>query len=321
VSAVASHGFAGRLQSMFLEPEPPLAAFEIRAGSVGIVRLGREGRSLALRAAASLELPEGCLRLSVSEANVQAPQAFQDTLASLSERAGIRDGGRVGLVLPDPVARVALVPASELRARRRGDLEEMIRFRLRRSVPFDIKESQVAHVQLPAAAGREALALVGAVALPVLESYEAPLRAIGFEPGLVELSGLALLRASAGDARGDELLVNWDHGYVSLFLTRDGQPLLLRTLTGEPASQAADVSREIASTVLYHRERLGGTLLAGARVRCAVLPLAAMTALVSEAAGIAPAAVTAWGAGTWDGDASIHQALAGAAACVLGRAA
>jgi len=317
-----THGFARRLRAALLEPETPLAAFEIRSSSVGVVRLGREGRGLTLRAAASLELPEGCLALSVSEPNVKSPQAFQDTLASLAERVGLGEGERVGLVLPDPVARVALVPRSELRALRRGDLDELIRFRLRRLVPFDIKESQVAHVELPPGPGRETQSLVGAIALAVLEPYEAPLRALGFEPGLVELSGLTLLRSSGLEAGGDELLVNWDHGYVSLFLTRDGQPLLLRTLTGEPASRPADVAREIASTVLYHRERLDGTPLTGARVRSGVLPLASATLLVAEAAGVEATAVAAWGVPGWDdADAALRQALAGAAACVLGRAA
>lgn len=318
----AASALARRLRAALLEPETPLAAFEIRAGSVGVVRLGRESGGLALRAAASLELPEGCLTLSVSEANVRSPHAFQDVLASLAERVGLGEGGRVGLVLPDPVARVALVPAAELRTRRRGDLDELIRFRLRRSVPFDVKESQVAHVELAGGPGREAQSLVGAVALAVLESYEAPLRALGFEPGLVELSGLALLRASGLPARGDALLVNWDEGYVSLFLSRDGEPLLLRTLTGEPASRPGDVAREIASTVVYFRERLGGTQLAGVRVRSGVVPLAGAAPIVAEAAGVEPAAVAAWGAHGWeDADASVRQALAGAAACVLGRAA
>jgi type IV pilus assembly protein PilM len=322
VSASAARGLVGRLRAALLEPEAPLSAFEVRTGSVGVVRLGREGGGVALRAAASLELPEGCLALSVSEANVKSPEAFQAAIASLAERVGLAEGGRVGLVLPDPVARVSLVPAAELRARRRGDLDDLIRFRLRRSVPFDIKESRVAHVEFPAGPGGEARSLVGAIALAVLDSYEAPLRALGLEPGLVELSGLALLRAAGPPAAGDELLVNWDAGYVSLLLTRDGRPLLLRTLTGEPASRAADVAREIANTVLYYRERLAGSALAGVRIRSGVRPLAETAPLVAEAAGVGPAAVAAWGVPGWDGaEAALRETLAGAAACVLGRTA
>jgi type IV pilus assembly protein PilM len=306
VTSAAPADLAVRLRSVFLEPEAPLAAFEVRKGSAGLVRLGREGRGRVLRAAASLELPEGSLALSVSEPNVKAPEAFRATLASLAERAGLREGGRVGLVLPDPVARVSLVPSAELRARRRTDAEEMIRFRLRRSVPFDIRDSRVARLDLPSAPGREAQALVGAIARSVLDSYEAPLRELG---------------ACAAQARGDELLVNWDHGYLSLFLTRDGQPLLLRTLSGDPADQPSEVAREIASTVLYHRERLAGEPLSGARLRSGARPLAEARAVVAEALGVVPEAVAGWALEGWDGDPAMSQALAGAAAAVLGSAA
>ncbi len=183
-----------------------------------------------------------------------------------------------------------------------------------------------ARLDLPSAPGREAQALVGAIARSVLDSYEAPLRELGFEPGLVELSGLALLRACAAQARGDELLVNWDHGYLSLFLTRDGQPLLLRTLSGDPADQPSEVAREIASTVLYHRERLAGEPLSGARLRSGARPLAEARAVVAEALGVVPEAVAGWAVEGWavegwDGDPAMSQALAGAAAAVLGSAA
>jgi hypothetical protein len=74
--------------------------------------------------------------------------------------------------------------------------------------------------------------------------------------------------------------------------------------------------------VVYYRERLGGTELAGVRFRSGVLPLPGAAPIVAEAAGVEPAAVAPWGAAGWDDmDATLRQALAGAAACVLGRAA
>ncbi|HKC12782.1 MAG TPA: hypothetical protein VKI41_12190, partial [Vicinamibacteria bacterium] len=78
---------------------------------------------------------------------------------------------------------------------------------------------------------------MAAVFGPVLEGYEAALEALGFHPGLVETACLALSgRAIGAGSSGDRLLVNWDHGYVSLVLSRAGWPILLRTLTGDFAA-------------------------------------------------------------------------------------
>jgi hypothetical protein len=238
------------------------------------------------------------------------------------ERAGVLDGGRIGLVLPDPLARVALYPASELKARRRAEVEELIRFRLRKAVPFDIREASVAWLDLGSLRGGEAMVLVAAIFRPVLEGYERLCEAAGLEPGLVELCGLALLRAAASrQAAGDHLLANWDEDYVSLILTRDGAPLLMRTLAGDVAASPEHVVREVANTALYHRERLGGAGLDGALVRCAAWPPEDTTRLLQEALGFAPEILDPWAPlGGADGG-PMGQAVAGAAACVSVQAA
>ena len=91
--------------------------------------------------------------------------------------------------------------------------------------------------------------------------------------GLVELSGLALLNAAFGALPpADRLLINWDEDYVTLLLARGEWPIVVRTLTGAPAAEPAEVAREVAHTVMYYRERLGGTDLQQAVLRCTVMP-------------------------------------------------
>src|SRR5262249_50726509 len=112
-------------------------------------------------------------------------------------------------------ARVALVPAAEVQAKGKAALDEVMRFKLRKSVPFEIRESRIA-----AATSRHADSVVAVVIFqPVLEGYERACVSLGLQPGLVELAGFALLRAAvppaevAGAAGEDRLLVNWDEGY------------------------------------------------------------------------------------------------------------
>jgi hypothetical protein len=297
------------------EAPHPLTVVEVRARAIGVVRLAREGRRFALAAAASLELPEGALRLSMTESNLADPAAFTQVLRSVLEKTGALAAGRVGLVLPDPVARMALVPASEVTGKTRAANEEMLRFRLRKSVPFDIREARLAFAS-PGTRSEDPV-LVAAIFKPVLEAYEAACRTAGVHAGLVELSGLALLDAAFGaQPPADRLLVNWDDGYVTLLLARGEWPIVVRTLTGAPAAEPREVAREVAHTVLYYRERLGGTHLAQAVLRCTVLPPAEAAALLEPSVGFAPEILEPWEALREAGLRDAGQSLAAAAACL-----
>ncbi len=276
------------LEQRFVEPERPAVAIEVRAGSIGVVRVTGQGGQIALGAAALVELPPGVVTLSMTETNVKDVPTFTRTLGSALEKAGVLGTTRAALVLPDPVARLALFPSAEVTAKKRPQVEELIRFKARKSVPFDIREARLAYV--PGTAAGSDQTLVAAIARPVLEGYEAACRAVGLEPGLVELTGAALLTAAFdGLPTADRLLINWDDGYVSLLLARGGWPLLARTIVGPPAASATEVSREVSNTVLYYRERLGGTGLAATVLRSAFLPAAEAAALLAGPLGETPA--------------------------------
>jgi Tfp pilus assembly PilM family ATPase len=294
-----------------------MTAVEVRSRSIGVVRLAREGRRLSLAAAASLDLPEGAVRLSMTQPNVADATAFRETLRAALERAGALHVGRVALVLPDPVARLALLPGSEVAAKRRKQSEELIRFRLRKALPFDVRDARVAF----AGGGTRAAdsVLVAAIYRPVLEGYEGACRAEGLHPGVVELSGLALLNAAFGSRPpADRLLVNWDDGYVTLLLARGEWPILVRTLVGEAAASSDEVAREVGNTLLYYRERLGGTALAQAVVRSAMLPADEVLSLLEGPLGMKPELVEPWPAVRAGDMGRAGQTLAGAAACVVG---
>lgn len=307
----------GWLRRHLLAPARPIAAIEVRSRSIGVVRLARDGRRPSLGAAASLDLPEGAVRISMTQPNVADAGAFRDTLRSVLERAGALHVGRVALVLPDPVARLALLPASEVAAKRRKQSEELIRFRLRKAVPFDVRDARVAFADARTRAADAVL--VAAVYRPVIEGYEEACRAVGLHPGLVELSGLALLNAAFGSRPpADRLLVNWDDDYVTLLLARGEWPVLVRTLAGETAASPDEVAREVGNTILYYRERLGGSVLAQAVVRSASLPADEAIRRLEGPLGIMPEILEPWPA-LRAGDVNrVGQSLAGAAACLVG---
>ena len=306
--------FGGWLRRQFVQPEPVFAAVEVRSDSLGVLRLSREGGALTVAAATSVKLPEGCLKLSMTEPNLEAPEVFRERLRSALERAGVGPG-RAALVLPDPLVRLTLLPPGEALPRGRAQRDELLRFKLRKSVPFEIREAHVACLQDRAGVGGT---VVGAIFTPVLQGYEEVCRSLGLEPGLVQVSALALLSAAPEADDRDWLLVNWERGYVTLALVRRGWPMLVRTLTGASTLDPGEVSREVATTLLYHRERLGGTALGRVLLRSGAHPAAEVMGSLAETLGFPPTLYDAWGQLQHGELGPAGQALAGAAACLLG---
>lgn len=279
------------LRRGLLEPDYPLLAVEVRPQAVAVALLAHERGGLALRAAASQDLPAGCLQPGLAQDNVLQPQAFQAALAAALERAGARDAKRCCLVLPDPAGRLALLPADELRGKRAAEVEQLARFRLRKALPFDVREARLAigprgaGAQVPAALMRQS----------VLEQYERLLADAGLAAGLVELAGWVCLAAAArGRPSGDRLVVNWDAGYVTLAVSRGGQPLVARTLSDAAVEDLEAVQREVHATSLYYRDRLGGPGLSGVTVRCPALPAGEAEALLGGWLSLPVEALDPW---------------------------
>ena len=102
-----------------------------------------------------------------------------------------RKRGRAVLILPDFCARVAVL---EFDAFPTDPKEQMslVRFRMKRSVPFDVESAAVSfHPQGVEGKGDEVV--VVAAALEIIARYEAPFRAAGLHPGIVTTSAIAMV--------------------------------------------------------------------------------------------------------------------------------
>jgi hypothetical protein len=304
------------LSRALVEPPLPLVAVEVRPDAVGAVRLARDGRRLSLASAATAELPEGTLEVSLTRPNVRNAASFESALGTVLERTGALSAGAVSLVLPDPAVRLTLLPASEARGSRK-ELAEVIRFRLHKALPpgFDVRGARLAF------RARGAQLLVALASDEVVRGYEEAVVGLGLRVGLVEPAGLALASLGLDAARdgGDRLLVNWDRGYVSFFLWRGLEPLLLRTLPREDGREA--VARQLAQTLRFHRDQLGERPLEEVALRVAAVSPEEGKDAIASVVGIEPRLVRPWEGLGIDEDGPAAQAVAAAAACVMRRAA
>src|SRR5689334_11936017 len=200
----------------------PKLACEIAADRVFAGRVA--DKAGALEAYAGRELTLGSVVPDLIENNLrqrsEVAQRIRDVLSAVGTR-----GHDVVAVLPDAAVRVALVDFDALPANRQ-EAEGIVRFRLKKSLPFEVEKAKVSY---HAQTSGEGVRVVAAVALnSVIEDYEAAFQEAGYSPGVVLPSMLAAL--GAADAGRPTLVVKVDARTTSIAILDNQQILLLRTL-------------------------------------------------------------------------------------------
>jgi type IV pilus assembly protein PilM len=232
----------------------PPAAVEITSeGVLAAARRTGSGTGEAL-AYAFAALPAGSVVPGIEEANLRAPEAVASAIRSaLDELAPSHRA--VTLVLPDASVRVFVLDFDSLPAKADEALP-VLRFRLRKMVPFDVEHGGVSY-QILTQNNAECKVLTAVLPGPVLTEYEAAVRAAGYEPGAVLPSSLAAIE-TAGQMEA-VLAVNLN-GTGMTTLIANGQDLLLyRTLDLPPAPMArvSEIQRGIAVAAAYFEDKLG----------------------------------------------------------------
>jgi len=174
--------------------------------------------------------------------------------AALGTVQGRIDGARrAAVVLPTGWVRTQLFHFSEL-PRRQSELDQVVRWRLKKLLPVLPSELRVSAMPQRAVDGqRPLLCMVGVER--AFTNLEASFSAVGVEPGLITPRLFAL---ASGFDGGRQLVVQQEQGYLSLLLTVDDVPRLVRTkpLAGGAGVDSA-VLRELQLAHRFVRKDLG----------------------------------------------------------------
>jgi Tfp pilus assembly PilM family ATPase len=229
----------------------PDVALEVASDRVAAARL-TAGRDIAAHVVEPL--PAGALTPTLVGRNVQDRATVAGVVARVLDALG--RPRRVGLLVPDPIARVSLVRLEKVPDR--GDeLDQLVRWHVRKAVPFAPEETQVAWAPASASADGQEF-VVTAARRSVLEEYEGLCTAAGAHPGIVDLSTFNLVNAlltARTPPTSDWLLVNLAQDYVSLALLRDGDLLFFRSRALDGTGAVPDL---VHQTAMYYEDRLGG---------------------------------------------------------------
>lgn len=234
--------FVDSLKAIFQDP-PPEYAFGISASGIAM------SRTRPPAAVQFAELPAGALIPSPVKENIADLPAFSAAIGRLVPAQGGRR--TAALILPDNAMRLAVLEFESL-PEKQEDRMALVRFRLRKTVPFDI---DAAAVSFHAQAG---LKVVVAVApAEVVAQYEAAFRAHGLQPGLVTPAALALLELLP--ATGSYLVAHRNSGALSALVVGNGVLTLARSLelsqdSGDPIDE---IVSDLYATRVYVEDQAG----------------------------------------------------------------
>jgi type IV pilus assembly protein PilM len=246
------------LFASWLASSPPDAAIEIAPESVSLAVLGSRGlggSDPVVQAFAVAPLPPGAVTPSLSAVNIVDRAAVAQALRTACERAGQRPR-RAALVIPDPAARVSLVRFDQVPARRE-DLEQLIRWQMKKSSPFPIEDACLTHSP-GAVSGTGGEFVVVAARRETIREYESVCDEAGIYAGLVDLSTMSVVNlylASDKPPAGDWLVVHMRPDYTSIAIMRGDDLIFFRNRVDGEAEALPDV---IHQTTMYYQDRLAG---------------------------------------------------------------
>ena len=244
-----SGGIGNRLRRWWEAAGEAALVCEIAADYVSALRCGERG----VEAWAVESLPEGSVQPGSLSENIPNVNAVADVLGRVVRAVG---NGRhhCALLVPDLVARVALLEFESL-PDKPEEADALVRFRLGRDLPFDLKQATLSFQRQPGRGSTQEVVAVVAVR-SLLRPYEECVERLGLKPGWVTLSTLAA--ADYVDNGSPQLLVKRDLGSLGLVIAHEGRTRFFRSLPLSPAERPGVVEplfEKIYPALVYFQDQ------------------------------------------------------------------
>lgn len=237
-----------RVLGRLLQDPPPAFAFELSEAGIAAAQDGNPPRLLfeALR-------PD-VLSISPVRDNVLLPDVLAERVRALAPARDPRKQRSAVLILPDNSVRLFVLDFESFPSGREDQMN-LLRSRLRRSVPFDVEASVLSyHTQAAPGGSKKVLVTVAVAPLEIIARYEAPFRAAGFTPGLVTTSILAALEL-ADSKPGVSIVAKLSGRTLSLAVVEGKVVRLLRCIEVEDES-GSESAGHLYPTMAYVEDQL-----------------------------------------------------------------
>jgi type IV pilus assembly protein PilM len=236
---------ANLLPVNLLKDPPPTHVFELSEEGIAFAPISGHSR------AEFSAFEPGVLLVSPLHENIQQPHVLLDHLRSLVP-GSVHRKRRAAVILPDYCARIAVLDFDTFPSDP-GEQQALVRFRLKKSVPFDVDTAVVSYVEQPHSDGARVEILAAVISSEIVQQYEAPFRAAGFHPGLVTTSSIAALNLL--DMDGITLLVKLSGRILSVLVLKDYAVKLARCIEMDEAG-VLDIESVLHPTIAYIEDEL-----------------------------------------------------------------
>jgi len=259
---------------------------EINPSGVAFALLGGTAVAPRLERVASASFAAGTVRCSLREPNIHDTQAFIDRFQG-AHNLLLHRSKRLSLTLPDSVGRVTLLDM-EGRFKNREEGLDMIRWKLKKNVPFETADTHLDYQVLSIRENGEMALLVAMVSRAVIGQYEEVLTAAGFAPARIDFNSFNLYRVF--DPRltllEDSIFVFYYNNSLGIMAYYNGVPEFMRVkeLSGIHAVDDR-VFMEINNSLLVYRERFSGRHTANVFCMAPSHVASTFCGMVAESAG------------------------------------
>lgn len=198
----------------------------------------------------SRELPAGTVAPGLTPPNIINPEALRTAIRGALEAVSgsARD---VIVVVPDAAIRVLLLDFESLPSKPQ-EIDPVIRFRLKKSLPFDVEQAVVSY-EIKRDPG---LVRVVAAVSPktIIDEYEAAFRDTGYMPGVVLPSSLAALGSL--ESENPTLMLKVDPNNIIIAAAQKQELRLVRTLENPHGLNvsAAELAEGVLPSIVFFED-------------------------------------------------------------------
>ena len=262
---------------------------EIYQDGARLVLVGGKPHAPRLDAFYSASFPPDTLRFSLREQNVVNPAPFISKIREAYLKL-LTGTSRVSVSLPDTIGRV-FVLGLETRFKTRAEGADMVRWKLKKSFPFDINEMHLDYKVLQERDSGEVSTLVSLISRQVVNQYEDLLSEAGLEPNRIDFTAFNIFRffSSRLDLAENAALITWHGEILSILIFHNGVLEFYRSKELSTVSIGANrIFREIDSSLLVYNDKQPGYSMN--EVFC-IVPndeAVAFRSIVAEATGLEP---------------------------------
>ena len=257
-----------RIMSVVQDP-PPSHLFELSEAGVAFAHGGQT---------VFQPFEPGTLVVSPTVDNVLRGEVLASIIARLAPPVNTKKRRPAAVILPDYAARVTVLDFDSFPTSPDEQLS-LIKFRVKKTIPFDIDSAAVSYFVQPPSAAKRVEVLAVTVAVEVIARYEALFRSAGYQPGVVTTSTIAALNLCRGD--GVAVLAKLSGHTLTVVVTAGNTIKLFRCVAIEEGSEE-EILGVLHPTFAYVEDELsapvGKLILCGfahtpSGLRCAAEPL------------------------------------------------